>query len=127
MEKSLIAAFKSMLTLQRWNLQPKVETWVEAENAMLVAHLAYGIAMVTVKRPEMINHLLFRILLKSLNKHYTTDISHFVTDKLKQNHESIWEKVINKYADKIAMLFPRSVSENLTEELCFQRFIFSKN
>lgn len=122
MEDSFIAALKSMLTIQRWNLQPKIETWVEAENAVAVAHLAYCIAK--EKEDEIsdkqINHLLFRILLKSLNKHYTTDISHFVTDELKGDHELIWEKVVNKYAGKIAKLLPRDISTLLGKYLVYE-------
>lgn len=110
MEKSLIAAFKSMLTLQRWNLHPRVETWVEAENAALTAHWAYVIAK-TKKEPigDDIIHVLFRALLKSLNKHFMTDISFFVTQDLKKNHQSTWVQVVDECAGETAKFFPRGI------------------
>lgn len=120
MEDSFIATLKSTLTIQRWNLQPKVETWVEAENAMVVAHFAYGIAKGQQISDDQITHLLFRILLKSLNKHYTTDISHFVTDELRNNYKSIWEKVIDNYANQVSKLLPREISSFIKNYLVYQ-------
>jgi putative hydrolase of HD superfamily len=121
MEKSLIAAFKSMLTLQRWNLHPRVETWVEAESAALRAHWAYAIMMSaseTGAPPKEVIHLLFRILLKPLNKHFMTDISVFVTKKLKTKAE--WASVVNGSATDTAKLFPRDISEIVQRYLSYK-------
>ena len=111
MEDSLIAALKSMLTMHRWNLHPRVETWVEAENAALRAHWAYAIIVDDNENvpPQDIIHLIFRVLLKSLNKHYMTDISVYVTEKLKKKKEE-WKSLVNKYAEDTAKLFPREIS-----------------
>jgi len=113
MEKSLIAAFRSMLTMHRWNLHPRVETWVEAENAALVAHWAYVIANTKNKKIKDVDiaHVLFRTLLTSLTKHFMTDISFFVTQNLKKKHNKTWVEIVNKNDKDTAKLFPREIIE----------------
>ncbi len=130
MEKSLIAALRSMLTIQRWNLHPRVETWVEAENAALRAHLAYAIYRESqlpndnngneTCGPKMqIIHLLLRTLLKPLNKHFMTDISVFVTKELKERKKD-WELVVNGCAADTAKLFPREISKVMNSYLSYK-------
>jgi putative hydrolases of HD superfamily len=109
-QDNLIAALKSMLTLQRWNLQPRIETWVEAENAAMVTHLAYAVGKHQGLTPEVLIHLLFRTLLKSLNKHYMSDISFMVKEKLKKEHGEVWREFVDKNSTKTAKLFPRSMA-----------------
>ena len=43
-DESLVCALRTLMTLQRWNFMPKIETWVEAENIAYVTHIAYVIA-----------------------------------------------------------------------------------
>ena len=110
MEDSFIAALKSMLTLQRWNLHPKVETWVEAENAAMVTHFAYVIAKDMKLPKKCVTHLLLRSLLQSLSKHFMTDISRFVTNELQVTYPELWKSVTDDWAERTGRLLPRSIS-----------------
>ena len=117
MKNSLIAALESMLALQRWNFLPRLETWVEAENAGYVTHLGYALGRALGMPHRQLRCLIVRSLLKSLNKHYLTDISIEVRDKLKAKNPTAWTKLINATAKETSKLFPRKISAILRQYL----------
>ena len=117
MKDSLITALESMLALQRWNFLPRLETWVEAENAAYVTHLGYALGRASGMTQPRIQCLLVRSLLKSLNKHYLTDISIDVRDKLKARNPTAWTNLIDSTAVETSKLFPRKISSVLRKYL----------
>ena len=114
MKDSVISALESMFTIQRWNFLPRIETWVEAENAAYVTHVAYAIGRATGLTQEQLECLVLRALLKSLNKHYMTDISLDVRDRLKEKNSKAWTDLINGTAKRTASIFPRKISRDIT-------------
>ena len=113
MNDTLIAALESMLALQRWNFLPRIETWVEAENATYVTHLAYAIGRTRGMPMPQVSTLLVRSLLKSLNKHYMTDINVTVREKLKEKNGKAWTRLVDETARKAAGLFPRKIGAQI--------------
>jgi len=106
---TLIAGLESMLSLQRWNFLPRVETWVEAENAAYVTHLAYALGRSRGFTDAQLEALLVRSLLKSLNKHFMTDINVGVREKLKARNPQAWTRLVDDMAVRAAALFPAKI------------------
>ena len=117
MNDSLIAALESMLALQRWNFLPRLETWVEAENAAYVTHVCYALGRASGLSQPGLQHLLTRSLLKSLNKHYLTDISVAIRDKLKRSSSGAWTRLVDATARQTSELFPKKISAKLKRYL----------
>lgn len=117
MKDSVIAALESMLALQRWNCLPRLETWVEAENAAYVTHLAYAIGRASGLTQEQLTCLLQRALLKSLNKHFMTDINVVVREKMKIMNPGAWTALVDGMATKTSGLFPRRIAGDLNPYL----------
>ena len=123
-KNTVVTALESMLALQRWNFLPRVETWVEAENAAYVTHMGYAIGRACGLRTEELEVLLIRSLLKSLNKHYLTDISLPVREQLKAKNLKAWTGLVDAAAKKTARLFPGRLGDELygylTDKPCYQ-------
>jgi len=110
---TVIDALESMFTIQRWNFMPRIETWVEAENAAYVAHVAYAIGRASNWDKYKLECVVLRSLLKSLNKYYLTDISLDVVDKIKKDNADNWKELIDNVARGTAQLFPRKISNDI--------------
>lgn len=113
MHDSLIAALQTLLNLQRWNFLPRVETWVEAENAAYVTHVSYALGRSLGLNNDQLEAILVRSAVKSLNKHYVTDISLSVQKKIRSIDPKVWGKLIDATADKTANLFPRKIAASM--------------
>jgi putative hydrolase of HD superfamily len=121
MARSLFESIEMLMSMQRWNFLPRVETWSEAENAAYVAHLAYAIAREKGEDDEFIKHLLLRVLLQSLRKYRISDIPKHTVDMLKEfkveennaKDENYYESLVNKAAEESVELFPRPIGEKL--------------
>ncbi|MDZ4065040.1 MAG: hypothetical protein U1E22_10295 [Coriobacteriia bacterium] len=66
-DDTLFTALGTVLTLQRWNVLPRIETWVEAENAVYVAHVGYVLGRTKGLSNEELLRMMERVLFKSLN------------------------------------------------------------
>lgn len=108
MESTIIDALATLFTLQRWNSLPRVETWVEAENVCYVAHVGYAIGREKGLQPADLEHLLARTLLRSLNKHFLSDIPMRTRTMLKTLRADLWPQLVNDAARKTKRLFPRN-------------------
>ena len=115
MRDTLVSALSTLSSLQRWNFLPRVETWVESENIAYMAHMGYAIAKTSLGfNEEQISILLTRILLKSFNKHYLSDIPVHSREILKNLDDGkIWEELVKEAAHKTSKLFPRSKKVSL--------------
>jgi len=120
MARSLISALKRLMSMQRWNFLPRIETWTEAENAAYVAHLGYAIAKEAGKDDEFVNHLILRALLQSFTKFEISDIPRHTIESLERIPVEDNKKGGNYYeilrddaARKISPLFPRPIGEKL--------------
>lgn len=107
---TLIQALGTILTLQRWNFLPRIETWVEAENAVYATHVAYVLARVHKMPVDSLLALMHRSLLRSLSKHFTTDIPITIRDHIREKDESAWRKLVDRNAARTAAMFPRELS-----------------
>lgn len=113
-EDTLIAALGTVLSLQRWNFLPRVETWVEAENAVYVTQVTYALGRATGVSPEHLVCAMHRNLLKSLSKHFTTDVPVEFREQIKLKNPTAWLKLVDQNATRTGDLFPRSLSEQVT-------------
>jgi putative hydrolase of HD superfamily len=120
MARSLISALKRLMSMQRWNFLPRIETWTEAENAAYVAHLGYAIAKEMNKDDQFVNHLILRALLQSFTKFEISDIPRHTIESLERIPVEDNKKGTNYYeilrddaARKIAPLFPRPIGGKL--------------
>src|SRR6185295_14039767 len=104
---SLLSALGTILTLQRWNFVPRIETWVEAENAAYVCHVGYALGR-TRGLPD--NHLLAffrRCMLQSLSKHFRTDMAVAVSHLVRSVDKKAWDDLIDATASETSALFPK--------------------
>ena len=120
MARSLISALKRLMSMQRWNFLPRIETWTEAENAAYVAHLGYAIARQMGENDKFVDHLILRALLQSFTKFEISDIPRHTIESLenipvkdKKRGENYYETLRNEAAHKIAPLFPRPIGGEL--------------
>ncbi|MDH4163978.1 MAG: HD domain-containing protein [Nitrospirota bacterium] len=113
MATSVIAAIETLMSLQRWNVMPRIENWTEAENIAYTTHVTYALARELEWNDDKIQHAMMRALLKSLNKHFLADIpvkSRRVLRLISDGEgKQSYEKLINEYAKKTARLFPREL------------------
>jgi|GEM_PF-654292 putative hydrolase of HD superfamily len=123
---TLWQALGTVLTLQRWNFLPRIETWVEAENSIFVAHVGYAIGKTHGLNDEELLLFIQRTLLRSLVKHFTTDISVPIKDMIKDEQASdqyndvvddktsnVWEIFLKQNINKTANLFPRIITDKV--------------
>lgn len=119
MATNVIAAIETLMSLQRWNVMPRVENWTEGENIAYATHVVYALARQLGWPDLKIEHAVMRSLLKSLNKHFLADIPVKSRRILRQisdeDGNQAFEKLINEYARKTAKLFPRQLSKFLEE------------
>lgn len=106
MANSVFDIFGSMLKLQRWNVNPRVVIWTEAENIAFTTHLAYGLGRVKKIDKIDLELIVIRTMLKSLDKHILSDISIDTKEEIPKN---IWEKLVNETASKTAKFFPKDI------------------
>jgi hypothetical protein len=89
MTTTMLDSLSTLMRIRRWNLLPRVETWMESENIAYFTHLAYAIAREgQIVGNQAIEHLLIRCLLKSFNKYLISDVSVEFRDELKQIDKS---------------------------------------
>lgn len=117
MATTVIAAIETLMSLQRWNVMPRVENWTEAENIAYATHVVYALGRQLGWSDAKIEHAVMRSLLKSLNKHFLADIPVKSRRMLRQisdeNGNHAYEKLINEYARRTARLFPRELNQFL--------------
>lgn len=113
MAKTLIGAIETLMSLQRWNVMPRVENWSEGENIAFTTHVVYSLGRQLNWNDEKLEHGILRSLFKSFNKHYLADIPVKSRAVLKQISDSenpdAYPKLINETAKISAKLFPRSL------------------
>ena len=112
---TISAAIETLLSLQRWNVMPRVENWTEAENIAYSTHVVYALGRQLGWSDVKIRHAIIRSLLKSLNKHFLADMPARSREVLRQISDEAgkhsFEKLINEYAKKASKLFPRELSK----------------
>lgn len=117
-EPNLIDAVHTLFTLQRWNFLPRAETWVEAENVALAAHLGFVVANKVGLTKEEIRHVLARLLLAPLMKHFLSDVSYRVRSSLNElSKDKKWEDVRGAQKTKVVNLFPNIVARDVVRYL----------
>ncbi|MBF8277298.1 MAG: hypothetical protein HW390_2371 [Candidatus Brocadiaceae bacterium] len=85
-------AISTLLTLQRLNFVPQVEAWTEAENVAYVSHLIYAVGRASNLQIKDIERTLARALVKSFNKHFVSDISHYTRKAINDVEPGLWQK-----------------------------------
>ena len=121
MAKSFISAIEMLMSMQRWNFLPRIETWTEAENAAYVAHLGYATAREMGEDDDFIRHLILRTLLQSFTKYELSDIPRHTVETLGDipvkgpgEGKNYYDILRDEAAEKIAPLFPRPIGGVLT-------------
>ncbi|HTW90334.1 MAG TPA: YfbR-like 5'-deoxynucleotidase [bacterium] len=109
MADTFVSAIGDLMRLQRWNVKPRVVFWNEAENVAYTAHVAYALGRIRGMSTTQLEHVLARTLLKSLNKHYLSDVLVDTRDELRKLDPEIWRRLVDKAADVTAALFPRDM------------------
>lgn len=111
---SFVDAISTLFTLQRWNDLPRLETWVEAENAAYVAHLAYAVGRSSGMDNDDMEALLARSLLKSFRKHHLSDVSIGTRKAIGPN---AWQKVEEGALQGTVSMFPEEVQDYVRDHL----------
>ena len=93
MNVKFLDAISTLFTLQRWNFVPRVETWVEAENVAYVSHLIYAVGRGAGLSGQQVEKALARAILKSFNKHFLSDISHYTRKAINDVKSNLWEDI----------------------------------
>lgn len=119
MPDNLIALMKTMFCLNRWNVQPRMETWTEAENIALCCHLVYSIGRQMEIGDDWLNEAIKRTLVKSINKHLLSDIPVDLRDKIRDKKADVWEKIVNDKASEISKFFPAEISASIKNYLTY--------
>jgi putative hydrolases of HD superfamily len=120
MAETLINAIGDLMRLQRWNAMPRIETWSEAENIAYTTHIAYAVGKLRSFSDDQIVHVMTRALLKSLNKHYLSDILVDTREEIRKLQPNVWEKLVNQAANATAILFPRKISNFVWDYMTFR-------
>lgn len=113
MGDTLVGALKTLFCLNRWNIQPCVETWTEAENISMCTHAVYAAGKLTNLDDHSLKHAVKRTLLKSLNKHWLSDISAPIRELMQEHSEEGWKGIRQDAARETARLFPSEVAPTL--------------
>jgi putative hydrolases of HD superfamily len=108
---NLLKMFAALMSLRRWNLIPRVETWMEAENIAHYTLLSWAIATESdgLDSDEVKQHLLLRCLLKSLNKHTLADTSIKARDALRRIAPEVWRNLVDAAAEETLTALPEAV------------------
>jgi putative hydrolase of HD superfamily len=121
MAKSFISAVEMLMSMQRWNFLPRIETWTEAENAAYVAHLGYATAREMGEDDGFIRHLILRTLLQSFTKYELSDIPRHTVETLEEipvkgpgTGRNYYDILRDDAVRKIAPLFPRPIGDELS-------------
>jgi len=114
---TLLTALSTILSLQRWNFLPRIETWVEAENAVYVTHVGYALGRVKGMTTDHLLCFMHRNLLKSLSKHFTTDIPVPIRERIEHKDAAAWKKLVDRNAMKTSALFPRELAMRIRSYL----------
>lgn len=120
MADTLIGAMKALFCLNRWNMQPRIETWTEAENIAFCAHVVYAIGCQSGLDDDVLYHAVTRTLLKSLNKHYLSDISVDIRDRIRRRDASAWARIVNEAAEVTARLVRSDARDAIRSYLTFE-------
>ena len=121
MAETLINAIGDLTRIQRWNASPRIEIWTEAENIACATHIAYGLGKLRHLSNAELEHLFFRSLLKSLNKHYLSDIlvdTRIVMRELDEN--LVWPKLVDHAAKQTAELFPSQIAKEVEGYMTYE-------
>lgn len=126
MKPTLVDAITSLFMIQRWNLLPRVETWVEAENVAYSAHIGFALLCDTIKNKPEFKQLAFDYLayeiLKPLTKHFLSDVSYrfkrALNKSLKNANSKKWEEKVEERAlNDTLSLFPRMIRPQVKQYL----------
>ena len=119
MNVKFLDAISTLFTLQRWNFVPRIETWVEAENVAYVLHLIYAVGRNANPNldPPQIEKSLARVLLKSFNKAYLSDISYYTREAIDKVKPGLWGDIEKDAASKTLKLFPKEVHPYIKKNL----------
>lgn len=90
MARTLTGALKTLFCLQRWNIEPRVEIWTEAENIALSTHVVYACARAMGFSQQDTLHAVKRALLKSTNKYYLSDIPAPIRVMIREQAAETW-------------------------------------
>ncbi|NLB64812.1 MAG: HD domain-containing protein [Fibrobacter sp.] len=110
MAETLLSAIKALFCLNRWNVEPRIETWTEAENIAMGSHVLYAFGKHIALNDELLHHALKRMLFKSLNKYRLSDISAPVREIIQKNSPLAWQNIIDDAAKETIKLFPSSTA-----------------
>lgn len=113
MFKTLIGALKTLFCLNRWNVDPRVETWTEAENVALCCHVVYAAGKNIGLGDDVLHHAIKRTLFKSNYKYILSDISVSVREMIEEQHGQTWEKIRADVDLRIKQLYPPQVAADL--------------
>lgn len=111
MNVQFLDAISTLFTLQRWNFVPRVETWVEAENVAYVSHLIYAVGRAAGLNGDQVEKALSRAILKSFNKHFLSDISHYTRKAINDVKPALWEDVEKDVCADTLKMFPEGVHD----------------
>ena len=93
MNVQFLDAISTLFSLHRWNFVPRVETWVEAENVAYVSHLIYAVGRGAGLNNQQVEKALARAILKSFNKHFLSDISHYTRKAINDLESNLWDNI----------------------------------
>jgi len=113
MAETFIDAIGDLMRLQRWNAMPRIETWSEAENIAYTTHIAYAVGKLRSLSDNQLVHVMTRALLKSLNKHYLSDILVDTREEIKKLKPDTWERLVDYAATETATLFPSEIFDHV--------------
>lgn len=113
MSQTLLGILKTLFCLNRWNVDPRVETWTEAENVALCCHVVYAAGKSIGLGDNVLHHAIKRTLFKSNYKYILSDISVAVRELIDENDARAWEKIRADVDLRINRLFPPSVASDL--------------
>lgn len=109
MNVKFLDAISTLLTLQRWNFVPRIETWVEAENVAYASHLIYAVGRGAGLGADQVERTLARAILKSFNKHHLSDISHYTRKAINDVKPGLWREIERDVAKETLSLFPEEI------------------
>ncbi len=126
MKPTLVEAITSLFMIQRWNLLPRVETWVEAENVAYSTHIGFALLCETIEEQSEFKKMAFDYVayetLKPLTKHFLSDLPYRFKRALdksleKPNSKKWKEKVKEKALTDALSLFPRMIRPEVKKYL----------
>lgn len=113
MAQTLSGALKTLFCLNRWNIEPRIETWTEAENIALCTHVVYACARALDFSEADTLHAVKRALLKSVNKHYLSDISAGIRNMIQDEAAETWPAIVAEAARETRRLFRADIAAHI--------------